>query len=89
VDANDKGYASRTAVQTDESGHFVVKGYESYSYWLDAIFNPNDNSHRVPDTYIFAPAIKLPLKGDVPDIRLVLSSPTRVPPGGSGGDGLP
>ena len=82
VDANDKGSSPSIAVQTNESGHFVVKGYESYSYWLDAVLNPNDNRQREPDRLIFAPAIKLPSKGDVPEIRLVISSPTRLPPGG-------
>jgi hypothetical protein len=80
VDANDKGPTSNTSVQTDESGHFVVKGYESYSYWLDAALNP-DNSSRGPDKLMFAPAIKPPSKGDVPELRLVISSPIRVPPG--------
>jgi protocatechuate 3,4-dioxygenase beta subunit len=81
MDANDRGSGSNPTVLTDESGHFVIKGYEGYSYWLDAVLNPNDNSQREPDRLIFAPAFKPPAKGDVPEIRLVISSPTRVPPG--------
>jgi len=81
VDANAKSSVSSTSVQTNESGHFVIKGYETYFYWLDAVLNPNDNRSREPDKIMFAPAIKLPSKGDAPETRLVISSPTRVPPG--------
>lgn len=81
VDANDKGSASSVFVRTDESGHFVIKGYEGYSYWLNAFLDLNENHASEPDKLMFAPAIELPSKGDVPDIRLVISSPNRVPPG--------
>lgn len=80
-DANDKGSGSNPAVRADERGHFVIKGYEGYLYWLDAILDLNGNRPHEPDRLIFAPAFRPPSQGDVPEIRLVISSPTHVPPG--------
>lgn len=67
-----------SSVQTDEVGRFVIKGYKDFQYCIEAVSNPNRSGSQ--SEIIFAPAVKIPAKGEMREIRLVLSSAIRASP---------
>jgi len=56
--------------KTDESGHFLLKGYEGYEYKIRAYTQPTGQS----SSRLFSRMLELPRTGTIEDINLVVDS---------------
>ncbi len=65
-------FGANVETKTDESGHFELRGYQSYKYAIRAYIQMGDKSPSM----LLSETIELPTEGDVENIELVVDRGT-------------